>query len=120
MKRELKFRVWNIQDKRWENPNILEVWDDSGKLEPYQYIKTGTLDPVYMPIENYIIHQYTGYKDMNGKEIYEDDFVKIKTIRNEYIVQVAWGGMQLCIDGQLEVIGNIFNTPNIKTEEGAV
>ena len=37
--REFKFRVWSLEDKCWDNPAILEVWDESGKLEPYSYIK---------------------------------------------------------------------------------
>lgn len=75
MNRELKFRVWSIEDKNWDNPSILEVWNDSGKLEPFQYIKTGHLNPIYMPLENYIIQQFTGLKDKNGKEIYEGDII---------------------------------------------
>lgn len=78
MKRELKFRVWSIEEKQWVNPNILEVFDSDGTLEPFAYIKTGKLTPVYMPIENYVIHQYTGKKDMTGREIYEDDFIECR------------------------------------------
>lgn len=77
--RELKFRVWNIQDKCWDNPSILEVWNDSGKLEPYSFIKTGKLNPLYIPIENYVIQQFTGLLDKNGKEIYEGDIVEETT-----------------------------------------
>ena len=74
--RELKFRVWSIEHKNWDNPSILEVWNDSGKLEPFQYIKTGHLNPIYMPLENYIIQQFTGLTDTDNTEIYEGDIVK--------------------------------------------
>lgn len=75
MNREIKFRVWNSEDKTWDNPAILEVWDESGKLEPYSYIKTGKLNPLYQPVENYIIQQWTGLLDKSGKEIYEGDII---------------------------------------------
>ena len=75
MNRELKFRLWDKENKSWHNPNILEVWDESGNMTPFQYVKTGKLDPIYMTLDNWIIQQYTGLKDKNGKEIYEGDIV---------------------------------------------
>jgi uncharacterized phage protein (TIGR01671 family) len=76
--RDLKFRVWNIEHKCWDSPAILEVWDDEGSLEPFEYIKSGTLNPLYVPKENYIIQQYVGIQDRNKKDIYEGDIVKFK------------------------------------------
>ena len=53
--REFKFRVWSIEEKQFISPNILEVFDESGDLTAFKYIKTGKLNPLYMPVENYII-----------------------------------------------------------------
>ncbi len=74
--REFKFRVWSIEEKQFISPNILEVFDESGDLTAFKYIKTGKLNPLYMPVENYIIQQYTGCHDSDNKEIYEGDIVQ--------------------------------------------
>jgi hypothetical protein len=125
--RTRKYRVWNIQDKCWDNPAILEVWDDSGKLEPSKYIKTGKLDPIYMPVENYIVTEATDIFDKNRKEIWEGDVVKygnrtgtIEWFAGMYVL--SYGDetedvLGFMMTDDMEVVGNIFETESLKSKK---
>lgn len=127
--RIIKFRVWDLENKTWENPSILEVWNDSGKLEPFKYIKTGKLNPLYSPIENYIIQQFTGVYDKNQKEIYEGDIIKWidpSTIHENVLVtydevsagfklNLSWNKCSFSHISRerIEILGNIYENPEL-------
>lgn len=120
--REIKFRLWSKSENCFVNPNILEVWDESGKISPYAFIKTGKLDPIYMPVENYIIQQWTGCFDKEKRDIYEGDIIEYNngdTIRKG-VVEFAAGiffviwpdqtddELGYMLVSNIKVIGNIF------------
>jgi hypothetical protein len=108
MKREIKFRVWDSVYLNWKNP------------EDYTYTEL-FLD------DKYIVQQFTGMLDKNGKEIYEGDIIFCKVyygIENrigivDYFASsfiVDWRNQ---IDDPLDeipdikVIGNIFENPEL-------
>lgn len=76
--------------------------------------------------ERWIIMQYTGLKDKNGKEIYEGDIVRVDWNDKRYKVHnvaVVWNKKNLCFEieggcltddsNHFEVIGNINENPEL-------
>jgi len=126
--REIKFRAWDKVCK----PNRIKTWEQL--LAQYQ------LTHVFVS-DYFILMQYTGLKDKNGKEIYEGDIVSFEDAEcdaegyndNVFLNRgvVSYDEVSMCysfsnrqtvemedlyIPTDAEIIGNIYENPELLEE----
>lgn len=129
--RKFKFRVWSDKLKKFDYSNLLISLD--GKLFTASRENQFTNDVSIFNIgslKEYVgdcfIQQFTGLKDIKGKEIYEGDIVKLDN--SPYVYKMIWGdwrwGLESpdldhivsytgAVQDRCEVIGNIFENPEL-------
>ena len=126
--KEIKFRAWDELNNKMKYLILLGLhWECSDELTVYgvsnKYGNVSHTAPVM---------QFTGLKDKNGKEIYEEDIVKcfISGINKERVGVVkywectaafavtamngeAWHTIEFDLSNTPEIIGNIYENPEL-------
>jgi uncharacterized phage protein (TIGR01671 family) len=136
MKKEIKFRVWNIIERRWNG-----AYNQEPKMVGELCCHKGIYLIPESTSRNLIVQQYTSLKDKNGVEIYEGDIVT-RLANVNYTAPIVFSptlaafvldtsGRHLIDDKHgdyvplhrqysYEVIGNIFENPELLENEKGI
>lgn len=136
MREEIKFRGKRIANGKWVYGSLL-LWPDGcctilESKDGCNYVWKRDIDPD-------TVGQFTGLKDRNGKEVYENDILRVYDRKTYFNIIVSWSKEAVafmacyCDKNQsplswfsnllpngyeIEVLGNIHDNPELLEDEG--
>jgi uncharacterized phage protein (TIGR01671 family) len=133
MNRPIKFRTWDKQNKEFSEWTNRDPFFSTSHEKIFFWERIKKEDGSYggdVVIEDYgdrfVLQQFTGVLDKNGKEIYEGDILKYKSSDPRFDQTVVrWThdyednhpgfviSSSFCQSGNPEIVGNIFETPDL-------
>lgn len=125
--REIKFRIWDIDERKFvvNETDRLGCGDTKKCMSERVDFENNSVE--INADESYILSEYTGLKDMDGKEIYEGDIL-FETFSEEYFKVVFENGSfraeidEYSLDLEdyaniCEIVGNIYENPELIEED---
>lgn len=141
MKREIKFRVWDNDNKKFCDPQRFVLTGDGSLMQiERETVMNHSCDPpeeevasefLTYPQGSFVLAGlYTGLMDKNGKEIYEGDILEFDNgVSQDYERRIDRGVVQWNNDWQcwdyhpynswdveretVEIVGNIYENPEL-------
>ena len=130
--KELKFKAWDIREKRM---HVIDRLGLHGFSHDFYSRDAVVCDVRQNDKERYIILQFTGLNDKNGEEMYDGDIIKctdgadeidiydsdtglgVVEWNNEYsfwsISKIENGLGDILHKGYVEIVGNIYENPEL-------
>lgn len=131
MQRKIKFRAFHRPTKIMQHFNNFWICDEYSSIcwainedecLPNAYGQNPQTKDIGKREDNFIVMQYTGLKDKNGKEIYEGDIVKSDIYpSSNKVVEIedalsCTPFMYYMQSTDFEIIGNIYESPELLKE----
>jgi len=117
--RKIKFRAWDKKEKimiNSESKETSETYSDGISMEGnFSFVQCNACRDG----EDFILMQFTGLKDKDGKEIFEGDIVKYPHGIGKVIFMNCsyWIDTKYCCvllyDYTIEILGNIYENPEL-------
>jgi len=130
--RPIKFRAWDVKRKHfiYHNTKYADTFCISldGRFG-YEGISEGGSGIQWWDKDRFILQQFTGLLDKNGKEVFEGDIISrirgiseivwsddgwaVKTFAGWKTQENVFCYQRFCEVGEIEIIGNIYETPEL-------